>query len=72
MPHFGPISASDLIRALRRAGFDGPFPGARHRVMRRGDLVLRVPNEHGRDISTGLLARILREAGMGRDEWERL
>lgn len=28
MPPFGPISRKDLIRALRRAGFDGFIPAA--------------------------------------------
>ncbi len=40
--------------------------------MVKGDLVLTIPNPHGRDIGIGLLARILKQAGISRAEWERL
>ncbi len=72
MPHLGPISVKDLIAALQRAGFEGPFNGTRHRSMRRGTLTIRVPNPHAGDISTGLLRRLLKEAGLTRGDWERL
>jgi hypothetical protein len=38
--------------------------------MVRGDLVLAIPNPHGSDIGVGLLARVLRHAGITRVEWE--
>jgi len=72
MPPFGPIKQRNLIRSLRKAGFDGPFSGGRHPFMVKGDLVLTIPNPHGSDIGRGLLARILRQAGISRDEWEKL
>lgn len=72
MPPFGPISRNDLIRALRKAGFDGPYAGARHAFMIKGDLTLTLPNPHRGDIGRGLLARILRQAEISRDEWERI
>lgn len=72
MPAFGPISRRDLVRALRRAGFEGPFRGKRHDFMQRGDATPRIPNPHGGDISRDLLARILRQAGVSREEWEDL
>ena len=40
--------------------------------MRKGDITVRVPNPHQGDIGRELLARILRQAGIGRDEWEQL
>ncbi|MBI4494961.1 MAG: type II toxin-antitoxin system HicA family toxin [Chloroflexi bacterium] len=70
MPRFGPIKRAELIRYLRRVGFQGPSAGGKHQFMVCGDVVLRVPNPHQGDISTGLLARVLREAGIARDEWE--
>lgn len=70
MPPFGPISQRDLIGAQRQLGFEGPIPGARHRFTIKGALKLRIPNPHQRDIRRDLLARILREAGISRDEWE--
>lgn len=70
MPSFGPISRRDLVRALRRLGFDGPFVGGRHEYMARGSVRVRVPNPHRGDIGVGLLAEMLREAEISREEWE--
>lgn len=72
MPAVGPISVSDLIRALRDAGFDGPFHGRKHRYMNRGTTVVAIPNPHGSSIDTGLLRRLLRRAEIDRSTWERL
>jgi predicted RNA binding protein YcfA (HicA-like mRNA interferase family) len=72
MPPFGPVSRRDLIRALRQAGFDGPYSGGRHQLMTKGDISLTIPNPHPGDIGRELLARILRQAGISREEWERL
>ena len=59
MPAWGPISRRDLLRALRRLGFDGPFSGGRHQFMVHGD----------KDIGIDLLGRVLRQAGVNRKEW---
>ena len=72
MPVLGPIKRRDLIFYLKRLGFDGPYAGARHEFLAKGGLRLRLPNPHQGDISTGLITRILREAGISREEWERL
>jgi hypothetical protein len=40
--------------------------------MRRGDLSLAIPNLHGSDIGPNLLAKVLRQAGISRDEGEQL
>jgi predicted RNA binding protein YcfA (HicA-like mRNA interferase family) len=65
----GPVSRSELVRRLRVLGFDGPFRGGRHPYMVRGDLVLTIPNPHRAEIGPDLLVRILRQAGISRDEW---
>ena len=70
MPPFGPTSQRGLVRALRLLGFEGPVAGTRHAFMTKGTLKLRIPNPHQGDVGRDLLARILREAGIGRDEWE--
>ena len=31
---------------------------------------LRIPNPHAGDLDTGLVARILREAGISKEEWD--
>jgi predicted RNA binding protein YcfA (HicA-like mRNA interferase family) len=69
VPPFGPISRRNLIRSLRKLGFEGPYSGGRHEYMIRGTLKLFVPNPHRGDISRGLLAKILQQAGIDRDEW---
>jgi predicted RNA binding protein YcfA (HicA-like mRNA interferase family) len=57
---------------LRTLGFDGPYKGGKHHFMNKGDVTLTVPNPHRGDIGRELLARILRQAGITRDEWEQL
>lgn len=72
MPAFGPIKRDDLIRCLKKIGFDGPYSGGNHQLMIRGHRTLRVPNPHRGDIGRELLARVLRQAGISKDEWEKL
>ena len=49
--------------------FDGPFQGGKHPYMIRGDLVLTLPNPHKKEIGVDLIQRILRQAGISREEW---
>ena len=72
MPPFGPVSRRDLVRALLQLGFDGPFSGGKHSFMVRGNVTIRIPNPHRGDVGRELLARILRQAGITREEWQRL
>ena len=71
MPPFGPVKRRDLVRALRKLGFDGPYSGGRHEFMQRGDLALTIPNAHADEIGKELLVRLLRQAGVSREDWER-
>lgn len=72
MPTVGPIKRQDLIRFLRKLGFEGPYSGSKHAYMVKGQFKLRIPNPHQSDISRNLLMAILREAGIDKDEWEKL
>jgi predicted RNA binding protein YcfA (HicA-like mRNA interferase family) len=72
MPTIGPIKRRDLITYLKQLGFTGPHPGKRHEFMKRPDVRLIIPNPHHGDISRELLLRILKEAGISREEWETL
>jgi len=72
MPKFGPIKRRDLIAYLHNAGFEGPYSGGKHQFMTRDTVTLRIPNPHQGDISKDLLSRILRQAGISREEWEEL
>lgn len=69
MPKLGPVSWKGLVRKLRVFGFDGPYSGGRHLYMTKGNIVLTVPNPHGKDIGTDLLQRILKQASINRKEW---
>jgi len=72
MPSWKPLKRRELIAALRRAGFRGPYSGGRHEFMQKDGLVLTVPNPHRGEIGIGLLAMILRQAGISRGGWEKL
>jgi len=37
--------------------------------MKRENVTLIIPNEHQGDIGPGFLNRLLRQAGLSRDEW---
>lgn len=70
MPPWGPISRTRLIRGLRALGFEGPQAGGRHEFMIREGQRVIIPNPHAGDIGVELLARVLRQAGVSREEWE--
>ena len=72
MPAFGPVRRTELVRCLRQLGFTGPYAGGKHQFMLRGDKTLTLPNPHQADIGRELLARILRQGGISRDDWEAL
>jgi len=72
MPPFGPMKRKDLIRHLKMSGFEGPYSGGKHEFMVRGEITIRVPNPHQGDVGRELLARILRQAGISKEDWERL
>jgi predicted RNA binding protein YcfA (HicA-like mRNA interferase family) len=72
MPRLGPIKRKDLIRYFKALGFEGPYSGKRHQFMVRNDVTVWLPNPHEGDIGRDFLARILRQAGIERDEWEAL
>ncbi len=69
MTRIVPVSRRELIQRLRRLGFEGPFTGGRHEFMVRREVRVVVPNPHRQEISTDLLVRILRQAGVSREEW---
>lgn len=60
------------MASLRRLGFEGPYSGGKHQYLVRDSLRLRLPNPHQGDIGRDLLARILKQAAITREEWEAL
>jgi predicted RNA binding protein YcfA (HicA-like mRNA interferase family) len=71
MPTLKPINRRELIRRLRRLGFEGPHSGGKHEYMVKDSLRLALPNPHQGDIGIELLIRILRQAGISRDAWDK-
>jgi predicted RNA binding protein YcfA (HicA-like mRNA interferase family) len=64
-----PVTWVELVRGLRRFGFDGPYQGGKHPYMVKSELVLTLPNPHRTQVSMDLLSRILKQAGITREEW---
>ena len=69
MAKLSPISWSNLVKKLKKFGFNGPYQGGKHPYMVKGDLVLTLPNPHRNEISVDLLLRILRQANIDRNRW---
>ena len=69
MSKLTPTSWREFVERMHELGFNGPYRGGRHPQMRRGDLTVIIPNPHDGDIGVGLLSRLLRQAGVSRDEW---
>ena len=69
-----PVARDELIRRLKKLGFQGPYPGSGHAYMIKelaeGRVYVSIPNpHHKKDISVKLLIQILHESGISRDEW---
>lgn len=72
MPAFGQVKRGNLIRYLRKLGFEGSYSGTKHQYMLKNNITVRILNPHKSDISKGLLNEILRQAAIEKDEWEQL
>lgn len=71
MGKLAPVSQRVLIQRLKFLGFEGPFAGGKHLLMVRGSVRLTIPNCHGLDMGADLLSRILRQADVTREDWEK-
>lgn len=56
---------------LQQLGLDGPFFGSHHQHMKKNGRKITLPNPHQGDISAPLLARILKQANISLEEWEK-
>jgi predicted RNA binding protein YcfA (HicA-like mRNA interferase family) len=66
-----PISWRELVRRLRTVGWSGPYPGGRHPTMVKGDKAITLPNPHRGDIDWSLTKRILKQARITSEEWDK-
>lgn len=67
MPKLPVLSGSDVVKALERLGFAQVRQRGSHVVMRRGAVGTVVPLH--KELKTGTLAGILRQAQLGQDEF---
>jgi len=72
MSKLNPVSHRELLHKLKKLGFEGPYSGGKHLYMIKGTLRLTIPNPHRKVISVDLLMRILKQAGIDKEEWQRL
>lgn len=72
MPELKPIKRKELIRYLKKLGFEGPFSGGKHQYMIKENMRLTIPNPHQKEISSSLLSRILHQAKISREDWENI
>ncbi len=72
MPHLGPIKRKDLVYYLKQVGFEGPYSGGKHQFMIKENLSITIPNQHKGDIGMDLLVKILKQAKVSKEEWEKL
>lgn len=72
MPPFALLTWRKLIQTLKQAGFTGPYLGGNYQYLVKDTVKLFIPNPHTEDISKALLQKILKQAGIDKDEWERL
>ena len=70
MPRLPVLKATDLKRALEKAGFQVIRQRGSHVRMKHPDgRVVTVPVHPGRDIGRGLLRKVIRDAELMRDEF---
>jgi predicted RNA binding protein YcfA (HicA-like mRNA interferase family) len=69
MSRLKPVSWREFVQRMCELGFEGPYVGGRHPQMRRGNVTIIIPNPHDGEIGVGFLTRLLRQAGITREEW---
>jgi predicted RNA binding protein YcfA (HicA-like mRNA interferase family) len=74
MPKLSPEKPTEVIRKLLQLGYEGPFGGGKHPVMRHPQTgkKISVPMHKSRDLPIGTLRSILRAGGISVEEWTKL
>jgi predicted RNA binding protein YcfA (HicA-like mRNA interferase family) len=67
-----PIKHRELVRRFRKLGWHGPYQKGKHPFLVKDETRLTIPNPHEGDIDWSLTKRILKQAGITTQEWERL
>lgn len=69
MPKLTAVKRTKFINRLKRFGFNGPYAGGKHLYMIKNKLRLTIPNPHRKEIGVDLLSRILKQAGISKQDW---
>lgn len=69
MAKIPPCTRAELIRKLKKLGFDGPYPGGRHSYMKRRGYRQIIPNPHAGQIDSAFIKEILKQAGVSEEDW---
>ena len=73
MPSLNPARPQEVVKALEKAGFARIRQSGSHFVLKHPDgRGTTVAMHTGRDVGRGLLAKILKDAGLTPEEFERL
>ena len=73
MPRLPTVTPRQLVEALEKVGFEIDHQTGSHVVLwRASDGVRVVVPWHNRDLGRGLTLRIIKSAGLTRDEFEKL
>ena len=73
MPRLPTVTPRRLVEALEKVGFEIDHQTGSHVVLRRSSDGARVVVPwHNRDLGRGLTLRIIKSAGLTRDEFEQL
>lgn len=67
-----PYKAKDVLRRLKRAGFEERRQSGSHLVLRHADGRQTYLPMHPGDVPTGTFRSILKQAGMNEEEFRRL
>lgn len=69
MPKLTPLKASEVIRKMKKIGFQGPIHWWRHSHMIKWELTIPVPLHGNKDLKVWLISMIINEIGISREEW---
>lgn len=73
MPKLTPAKPEEVVRALERLGFACVRQSGSHAIYRHPDGRWTTVSLHrGRDLGKGILRKILKDAGLSTEEFERL
>ncbi|MBI4595095.1 MAG: type II toxin-antitoxin system HicA family toxin [Candidatus Tectomicrobia bacterium] len=68
------LKPQEVIRKLKALGYEGPVRTGRHPIMLnlKERKTIPIPMHKGKDITVGLIKKILREVEISLDEWNNL